>query len=90
MPIFQQDPNVVGLQLWSILFVENSESDSIKTGQSFFAGEPHVSVFSLRDRVNGILGQAVFSQPKLGIELSEIAGGIKRQRQLATEAEQTK
>ena len=88
MPIFQEDPNVIGLQLRSILFVENSESDSVKAGQAFFGGNPHVSVLSLRDRVNGILGQAVFSKPKKTVELRKIAGGIKRQRNPATEAKQ--
>jgi hypothetical protein len=87
-PIFEQYPNVITLQLWRILFVENSELDSVKTGQAFFGSEPHVSISCLCDRVNCILWQAVFSQPYLGVELREIAGGIKSQRLPANKAQQ--
>src|ERR671912_1125575 len=73
LPISQQGANVIALELWRILFIENSKSYAVEASQTLLSPDPDVTIRGLCYGVNGVLWKAIFRKPHLMAKLGKLA-----------------
>src|SRR5687768_5880132 len=88
LPISQQGANVVALDLWRILFIENSKSYAVEASQTLLSADPDVTIRGLCNGVNGVLRQAILGKPHLMAKLGKFSLRIKGERTPAVSLQQ--
>src|ERR1044072_7906507 len=83
--VFVEKTNVVTFECGRVFLVEDSKVQTIQACQTLLRSDPEIAVACLDDRLNSILWEAVFSQPRLVTKLFQTAIGIEGRRAHAGE-----
>src|SRR5687768_13537040 len=67
--VLLKEADVVALEGGRVLFIEDSEVQTVKTDESLLRSNPKIAILRLHDRLNRVLRQSIFSRPDLMTKL---------------------